>query len=356
MRDLIQGNCIVYTVASTDYLTQALATIKSVHKHNPTFSYFIFLVDLSKEDSVDLSLKLNEELDFEVDLLGYYSLDVEDTRLFEKSLKYFNKFEICCLMKYLAACFLFKNYCDRYENCIFLDADTYVVSSFSAVLADVKQYALSLTPHEIGPSQSQREIEYLFQGWINAGFFIINFRNSVLNQILNWLKYRIVCHGFYAPEYDICGEQQWLSFLPLIFPNEVHILQDVGLNVAYWNLDHRKLSRTESGVKVNNEELFFLHYSGRQSKSMYLSKHSKFLLNSCTVLCELTAEYDELVLNTMSYEVRSSISFINKNISFRLKQGSSMNETSIRVNPLFSNRIFLLYHFFFKHTKKLKLW
>ena len=56
-------------------------------------------------------------------------------------------------------------------------------------------------------------------------------------------------------------DQKWIDLAPAFF-NGVHILKDPGLNVAFWNLHERRLSKSQAGWFVNDvSPLGFVHFS-----------------------------------------------------------------------------------------------
>jgi len=70
-------------------------------------------------------------------------------------------------------------------------------------------------------------------------------------------------------------DQAWLSSLPFVFHDLTYLSRHPGLNVAYWNLDERHLTRSDETILVNGYPLLFFHFSGYdRTNPTFLSKHS----------------------------------------------------------------------------------
>ncbi len=55
---------------------------------------------------------------------------------------------------------------------------------------------------------------------------------------------------------------------------DCHLVKDVTVNVAYWNLGPRRLTASGGGYLVNGEPLTFFHFSGYDPRRPWLlSRH-----------------------------------------------------------------------------------
>jgi glycosyltransferase involved in cell wall biosynthesis len=91
-------------------------------------------------------------------------------------------------------------------------------------------------------------------------------------------------------------DQRWIDLVPGYF--SPFILTDPGYNVAYWNLDSRKLTGTDDEWRVDGGPLRFFHFSGYRPETPWLlSKHipnnARVLLSENDALRALCDAYGE---------------------------------------------------------------
>lgn len=150
-----------------------------------------------------------------------------------------------------------------YERVIYLDPDVCVFSPLVAVHAGLDEYAAVFTPHALTPyggagRPSDRDL--LRFGSSNLGFFAVR-RSEAAEQMLRWWHERCRLECFYEPQLGLGVDQKWID-LAFAFFNDMGLLKDPGLNVAFWNLHERQLSHTDAGWRVNNSTaLGFVHFS-----------------------------------------------------------------------------------------------
>jgi hypothetical protein len=57
-------------------------------------------------------------------------------------------------------------------------------------------------------------------------------------------------------------DQKWMDVLASMFPGQVEALRHPGINLSYWNLPYRKLTREGEAYYVNGAPLKAIHFSG----------------------------------------------------------------------------------------------
>lgn len=243
---------LFFTVATTSYLPFAVSLLDSVLEHHPEFEVCICLTDyLSDQDIEVYSLAKKHPL---------LQLHEIKAREFDFMIKEYNASELSNACKIPFAQYFFEN--KEIDQVIFGDSDMLFFNRLPEHI--LQQHEIVFTPHFTSAPPLEykaQELEVLNAGMFNGGFFKLT-RSEETNRFLNWFRSRCTpecisdrCRGIY---YD----QLWINFVPLYFP-ETHIDRDKGMNMAYWNLHERTLSKTEQSFKVNNESpLSFFHFSG----------------------------------------------------------------------------------------------
>ncbi len=151
-----------------------------------------------------------------------------------------------------------------YDRVIHCDTDMALFDRLHAVDAALDAGAsLVITPHLLAPPApadvpGPRGI--LMAGTYNTGFVAAS-SNEAARAALRWWAARVHEDGGAAPERGLVWDQRWMDLVPGLFP-AVHITRDPALNVAYWNLPQRRLSRDGGGWTVAGHRLGLFHFSG----------------------------------------------------------------------------------------------
>jgi hypothetical protein len=206
------------------------------------------------------------------------------------------------------------------------------LSSIKDAINELSSKAILLTPHQFGPSNDAAEHDYLLNGWINAGFFIVNRENLSAKNILHWLIHRISRRGFVAPALGLFCDQAWMSLLPSMFANYVVVSTLAGCNVGYWNLGERHLECLDGRFKVNGEALAFFHFSGFIGANRgQLTKHGDFKVPSGSALEKLCEKYSSLLKEAHAIDVSKMqvLSCSKVSLKERIALGCKMNSLNI---------------------------
>ena len=149
------------------------------------------------------------------------------------------------------------------SSVIFLDPDICVYNSLQTLYKDLENYPIVLTPHYTTPQASLEEgydQAMMRFGSFNLGFFAVNDSKEAID-FLTWWNERCMNLCFFETQFGLSTDQKWISIAPCFFPN-IKIIFDKGYNMAFWNIQERRLTKSEGKYWVNDETpLTFFHFS-----------------------------------------------------------------------------------------------
>ena len=191
--------------------------------------------------------------------------------------------------------FAIKYLLSKYDAVVYLDPDVKVYTSLDSVFEALNHASILVTPHYITPildGDKPDDLELLKFGAFNLGFVAVSNSSEGLD-FLSWWSERCLKHGFYEPQIGLAVDQKWVGLAPCYFPN-LKILYDVGLNVAFWNLHERTISKIDDKWFINEvTPLKFIHFSSfdATNPSNIANKQSRFKAGSRPDFIELANEY-----------------------------------------------------------------
>jgi hypothetical protein len=153
---------------------------------------------------------------------------------------------------------------DGFSKVLYFDTDIALHHSLDAVYDALDEFSIVLTPHLTEPlpedNRLPRDITILRAGAFNLGFIGVS-NHPEARRFLDWWAAREWRYGYVDTYRGWGGDQKWCDLVPGLF-DEVGILRNAGLNVGYWNLHSRPLSRRKGAWFAGNEPLVFFHFSG----------------------------------------------------------------------------------------------
>ncbi len=158
------------------------------------------------------------------------------------------------------------------------------------------EHELVLIPHITAPipddGEQPDELSLMASGTYNLGFVGMA-PTARVRQLLGWWQKRLRydCVIDHALGYFV--DQRWFDLVPSMF-DRTSVLRDPGVNVAYWNLHERTLSRSPDGSwLVNGTPLRFFHFSGFDPDNPeLLSRHqTRTRLSDRPELAQLCRDY-----------------------------------------------------------------
>lgn len=240
-------NSVIFTACSANYLGKAAGMALSALDHHPDYDIVILVADGKRPVVI---------ADGRIRLL--WAEDLGFPAYLQSAFKY-NIIEFNTALKPFAALHLLASY----ERVIYLDPDVCVFAPLATVHAGLDKYASVFTPHALTPYDGvgrPGDTDLLRFGSNNLGFFAVR-RSKAAEQMLHWWHERCRLECFYEPQLGLGVDQKWID-LAFAFFDDMGLLKDPGLNVAFWNLHERQLSHTDAGWRVNGgTTLGFVHFS-----------------------------------------------------------------------------------------------
>ena len=267
-----------FTIVSNNYRYFARTLVASVRRHDPDIDAFVAICDepLEQRDPRD----------------AYTEIPIRDLGLpkFDRFTFQYTILELNTAIKPWVIADLF----DRgYERVIYFDPDIKVYGSVAPILARLDGGEIVLTPH-------------LTDAWETTASILRNSRSCKAGPTTSDSS------RFAAPRRpgassrggrgSCCAtspwtfrrglftDQKWIDLVPGMF-DKAFVERDPGWNVAYWNLAHRAVARSDDAFSVNGRPLLFFHYSGFAPGAKLLSKHqNRFTMESVAPAVRALAE------------------------------------------------------------------
>lgn len=238
---------VIFTACSVNYLQKAVALFLSIFDNHDDIAAVILLVDSKRPVKI---------IDQRIKIL--WAEDINFPDYLQCAFKY-NIIELNTALKPYAALKLLS----EYSKLIYLDPDVCVFSNLNSIVDALDTHDTIFTPHAISPyigNGRPSDQDLLRFGSFNLGFFAAN-DSANAKQLLMWWHTQCHAHCFYEPQIGYGVDQKWIDLAPSFF-NGLYIVKDVGLNVAFWNLHERKISKAIIGWLVNGAvPLVFVHFS-----------------------------------------------------------------------------------------------
>lgn len=282
----------VCTIASKNYLAQALTLGDSLSSTNPEIKFHILLAD--EKEELDLS-------QFNYPIIEFKNIGVPfwEDMAFKYDIIEFNTATKPFFMQWL-----FNEY--GYSKLLYIDPDCAVYSSLDYVYDILDHNFIAMTPHIINPQLNPDEgavpeTEHLFDGIFNFGF--VGIANTKHGQyILQWWSNRLKTLGYGDRCESLHVDQKWMDYVPSMFDSGVNIMRHYGYNMSHWNFHERYLSAKNDTYIVNDiDELVVFHFSGYDPMNDALltkpNKQSMFDISNRPDLQALHYHYQKALLN-----------------------------------------------------------
>lgn len=241
---------LVFTSCSVNYLAQAKTLADSLRAAEPTFRFFICLVDELPEG--DLGIDLSG-----VEVVPISTLAAPELR--EMTLRY-DVIELSTAVKPFFFTYLLERF-GANDRVVYLDPDTMVFGPLKPVADGLEHHEILVTPHILTPSAAypwSAEALALKYGLYNLGFLAIR-RGDTSQRFLAWWSERLVTQCKRRQHEGQFVDQLIVNLAPVFF--DVGICRHPGMNVAYWNFAERLVSTVGNRHFVGKEPLIFAHFS-----------------------------------------------------------------------------------------------
>ena len=290
---------LIYTVCTGNFLGHATSFYNSLQKFAPDIQFVACLVET--KNAVKPFLK---DIKFEIN----YVEDIDGDQIDEMSKKY-NIHELTCAYKPIFGASILKNN-PQIDELWYFDGDILLFNNPRIISEELKDHSILLTPHffsSYNDQKHQSERDFLNSGLYNAGFFAVK-NDQIAKYFFEWWSKKTRFEGYLRYDLGMGSDQLWFNFVPLFF-NKVNISKHLGLNVAYWNLHERKISKLGNTYRINQDfDLVFFHFSGYSlEKPNEISRHqNRFQLENDSILSAIFQEYRSS-LETAHYSVFTQI-------------------------------------------------
>lgn len=244
---------VAFTICAKNYLAQALTLQESFKKYNNEADFYIYLSDAVAGEKLPEVVTMDESW-----IPNWESM----------AFKY-DVIEFSTSIKPFSINHLFNK---GYDKVVYLDPDICVFNSLDVVYGSLDDKSIMLTPHRCelivnyeGPIS---ECTVSNVGVYNLGF--IGLRNDKVGQsVTKWWMERLAYYCYNSTVEGMFVDQKWMDFVPGFYPNDVLISQNLGLNVALWNIQERVVYKKGDKFYVKSlitegreDELVFYHFSG----------------------------------------------------------------------------------------------
>ncbi len=247
----------ICTIVAKNYLPAARVLGASVKAWHAQARFVTLVVDSNGCDEAE-----------EFEVLGLADVGIESDEALRMAAIY-DVTEFCTAVKP----WLLRALLGTSDVVAYLDPDIKVYAPLDDIVDLARDHGIVLTPHVTRPMPrdglSKSETEVLLSGIYNLGFIAVS---DAADEFLSFWMERLRRECIADPANMRFVDQRWVDFAPGIY--DVSILRDTTYNVAYWNLDHRVVSREGDQYLVDGRPLHFFHFSGYSPHAPYqLSKH-----------------------------------------------------------------------------------
>jgi glycosyltransferase involved in cell wall biosynthesis len=273
---------VACTIIAHNYLPLARLVARSFLDHHPDGRFVVAFIDRPLE-----SRAIEGEC-FEV--LPISDVDFGDEG-FEHMATGYNVTEFATSVKP----YVLRHLVGDAECVLYLDPDIYVYAPLDPLIDSTIDAGWSLTPHCLAPiernGKGPTEKEIMAAGVYNLGYIGVTSRAIGL---LDWWAERLRRDSIIDPTNQLFTDQRWIDLaVPIFHP---HIERSPAYNVAYWNLDQRRIWFDADRPMVDDVPLRFFHFSGYSPKNPHwLSKYQphtpRVLLSEQPDVARLCGDY-----------------------------------------------------------------
>jgi glycosyltransferase involved in cell wall biosynthesis len=276
----------ICTIAARNYLGRVEVLAESFREHHPDGEVSVLVVD-DRERAVESRPGL------------YDVVRPEDVRIprFEGMAAMYDITELCTAVKP----WLLRHLLNAGEPVAYFDPDVCFYAPVEGLEEIAREHQIVLTPHMTKPFPDDGEHPdtqlILAAGAYNLGFIALG-PGDVSAGLLEWWSERLRFDCIIDVENNYFVDQRWFDLVPGLFPNTA-IMQDPGLNVAYWNVHEHEFRVGAAGRHlVDGVALKFFHFSGFDpGEPDRLSRHqTRFRLRDLPVVAGLCRDYAQRVV------------------------------------------------------------
>ena len=237
---------IIFTIASRNYSAQVEVLLDSLSKFEPECVRIVIATDgpmPSLRGKADI-------IEVEQFLEGHRTMAL-----------YYDAVEFNTAVKPYAFSHIFEKFAA--DKVVYLDPDVVLFDSISPVFVSLEHANVALTPHLYSPLSMggmPNDLTILRSGSFNLGFLGLR-QSEETARFLVWWRQKCLFDCRVDPTSGLFTDQRWIDLAPGMFEGAA-ILRDPGLNLAYWNLEGRRIADDRGRWTVDGRPLRFFHFSG----------------------------------------------------------------------------------------------
>ena len=158
------------------------------------------------------------------------------------------------------------------DQLVYIDSDLFFYSSLVPLFEEIGEAPIAVIPHRYSPGWTK----YSDRGRFNVAFLTFRRCDEAL-ACLVWWRDRCIEWCYDRCEDGRFGDQKYLDEWPERFPS-THVVENIGANLAPWNVENYRISRRDGRVFVDGVPLLFYHFEGYSQASANLI-NSRFVLD-----------------------------------------------------------------------------
>ncbi len=244
---------VVLTVAATNYLPKACVLAESLRVHHPRAKVVLCLVERRMPDDLASGTEFDQVI-----LASELDYDNVDAFLFRHKLLEATTAIKARLLKELMRRFPAEN------RFIYLDPDIQVYGPFIELMDVMNRKDIVVTPHHLEDETTEEGIRDNVLRTLQCGIFNLGFlglrRSAEAARFLDWWDSRLEMMCYVDFTHGLFVDQKWVDLAVSFF--DMHVLREVGYNVANWNISCRQISLHDGQYFAAGKPLRFFHYSG----------------------------------------------------------------------------------------------
>ena len=231
----------------SNYLGHAKNLLHSLNTHDSDFILFMFCFDQLSYELINQIENKSINPIFHEELENFFP----DLKVAKKNRNFVEYFFTCSP----ATCnYVMANY-KEVDLITYLDADLFFFDSPSKIFDELEEYSIGIISHRFNFFTKRNKIYGKFNvGWVSFRRDIngIKCLDDWMINCINWCYQKIEKTRF--------ADQKYLDYWPEKY-NGVKIIENVGANVAIWNVKNYKLSYEKEKIFVDSQPLIFYHFA-----------------------------------------------------------------------------------------------
>ena len=257
---------VLTSVVTHEYFNQARVMIKSFLRYNEGYDVVLFADD-------------------DIGLEGVETVSINEPKFERKDVVKFSRIEMI-----RAQCHL--ELLERgYKSVLYCDSDIYFTRTFPL-------YAKSVfTPHHIDSVGKCNPRWIMDDGFFNIGiYWLVNDEATItFLKILDMMSQKLEKGYNTKPSGDAYWQQCLYNYLPL-FHRDYIMCNDVGINVAYWNLKERGILTYNDGqYYIGGDIPLICYHFSHWSRKEVMSKYDRSSVKGLGACARLYNEYSTML-------------------------------------------------------------